>query len=136
MPIPKESWVFESHLEPLLPWPKFRRRLKRHGGVALLVIGFSLAIGTAGYTFIAGQEPLTAFLNASMLLGGMGPVGDTCPDPTNPCVGGRLFAALFALYAGLMFLLSAGVLLAPVLHRLLHWLHLEEASRRSGGGAA
>lgn len=127
--------MYESRSEPLLPRPRFRRRLRRHGGVALVLIGFSLALGTAGYTFIAGQEPLTAFLNASMLLGGMGPVGDTCPDPTNPCIGGRIFAALFALYAGLMFLLSAGVFLAPVLHRVLHWLHLEEASRRGGGGA-
>ena len=118
--------MYESHSEPLLPWPRFRRRLQRHGSVAFLAIGFSLAIGTAGYTFIAGQDPLTAFLNASMLLGGMGPVGDVCPDRSNPCVGGRLFAAFFALYAGLMFLLSAGVFLAPVLHRVFHWLHLEE----------
>ena len=123
--------MYEEHSEPLLPWHRFRRRLTRLGGVALVFVGVSLAIGTAGYTFIAGQDPLTAFLNASMLLGGMGPVGEICPDRTNPCAGGRLFAAFFALYAGLMFLLSAGVLLAPVLHRLLHWLHLEEARGRS-----
>lgn len=118
--------MYESHSEPLLPWPRFRRRLQRNLNVALIVIGFSLAIGTAGYTFIAGQDPLTAFLNASMLLGGMGQVGDVCPDQNNPCIGGRLFAALFALYAGLMFLLSAAVIISPVLHRLLHRLRLEE----------
>lgn len=127
--------MYEPTLEPLLPWPRFRRRLQRHGSVALLAIGFSLAVGTAGYTFIAGQDPLTAFLNACMLLGGMGQVGDVCPDRTNPCVGGRLFAALFALYAGLMFLLSAAVFLSPVLHRVLHWLHLEEASRHRTNAA-
>jgi hypothetical protein len=100
------------------------------------MIGLSLAVGTAGYTFLAGQTPLDAFVNASMLLGGMGPVGSgICPDINVPCVAGRLFAALFALYAGLVFLLSAGVLLAPVLHRLLHWLHLAEASRGRGGSA-
>jgi hypothetical protein len=120
--------MYESHKEPLLAWPKFRRRLQRNLNVALIVIGFSLAIGTAGYTLIAGQDPLTALLNAAMLLGGMGQVGDVCPDRNNPCVGGRLFAAFFALYAGLMFLLSAGVILSPVLHRLLHRLRLEEAS--------
>jgi len=118
--------MYESRSEPLLPWPRFRRRLQRHGIVAFLAITLSLAMGTAGYTFIAGEDPLTAFLNSSMLLGGMGPVGDVCPERTNPCVGGRLFAAFFALYAGLMFLLSAAVFLAPVLHRVLHRLHLEE----------
>jgi hypothetical protein len=123
--------MYEPHSDPLLPWPRFRRRLSRHGLIALIAVAGSLAIGTAGYTFIAGQQPLTAFLNASMLLGGMGPVGDVCPHEDDPCVGGRLFASFFALYAGLMFLLSAGVLLAPVLHRVLHWLHLEEVRRRS-----
>lgn len=128
--------MYESHSEPLLPWPSFRRRLRHHGGIALLLLGVSLTIGIAGFTFIAGQTPLDALVNAAMLLGGMGPVGDVCPDKSSPCVAGRIFAALFALYAGLMFLLTAGLLLAPVLHRLLHWLHLEEGRQRGSGGPA
>ena len=128
--------MYESHSEPLLPWPKFRRRLRHHGGIALLLIGASLVIGIAGFTFIAGQTPLDALVNAAMLLGGMGPVGEICPDRSSPCVGGRIFAAFFALYAGLMFLLTAGLLLAPVLHRLLHWLHLEEGRQSGSGGPA
>jgi hypothetical protein len=128
--------MYESHSEQLLPWPKFRRRLRHHGGIALLLIGASMAIGIAGFTFLAGQTPLDALVNAAMLLGGMGPVGEICPDRSSPCVGGRIFAALFALYAGLMFLLTAGLLLAPVLHRLLHWLRLEEGRRGGSGGPA
>ena len=80
----------------------------------------SLAVGTVGLHALAGQHWTDAFLNAAVLLGGMGPVGTFESDR------GKLFAAVFALYAGLVFLISAAVFLAPMLHRLLHSLHMEE----------
>ena len=103
------------------------RRFLRHLGqqtlwAALLVI-VSLIVGTAGFHAFAKQEWLDAFLNASMLLGGMGPVGEFSGAP------GKLFAALYALYAGLVFLIVAGLLVAPVFHYVLHRFHLEGTKR-------
>lgn len=100
-----------------------RRRLFRSLGqqarwAALLVI-VSLVVGTVGFHLFAQQEWLDAFLNASMLLGGMGPVGEFRGAP------GKLFAALYALYAGLVFLIVAGLLMAPVFHHVLHLFHME-----------
>jgi hypothetical protein len=82
-----------------------------------VLVSVSLLIGMAGYHGLEGLPWIDAFLNASMLLGGMGPV--------NPLTsyGGKLFAGLFALYCGLVVILVAGLLLAPVAHRLLHKFH-------------
>lgn len=77
----------------------------------------SLLLGMAGYAYFEGLAWRDAFLNAAMLLGGMGPV----EDPHTP--GGKVFAGLYALYAGLAFLITAGVLFAPVVHRLMHKFH-------------
>ena len=116
--------MYEYHAERLLPWKPFVRRLAKHGGLAAVVIGFSLALGTVGFHYLAPQEWLDAFLNASMLLGGMGPVGVVERS------GGKLFASFYALYAGIVFIGSAALLLAPVLHRILHKLHLDEQNKR------
>lgn len=80
----------------------------------------SLAAGMAGYVHFEGMSWLDGFLNASMLLGGMGPVA------TPVTTGGKLFAGLYALYAGIGFLIVAGIILAPVVHRLLHRFHWED----------
>ena len=83
-------------------------------------------MGTLGYHVFAGKPWIDAFLNAAMLLGGMGPVGDI--EGTS----GKLFAAGFALYSGLVFLVAAGLMLAPVVHRVLHKFHWEaERAERS-----
>jgi hypothetical protein len=116
--------VYEHRTAPLLPWPAFRRRLIRHGLQALALLVASLLVGTAGFWGLAGQKPLDAFLNAAMLLGGMGPVGEINYR------GGKVFAALFALYAGLTFLGTAAIIFAPIFHRLMHRFHLED-SRKS-----
>lgn len=79
----------------------------------------SLAIGIAGYHWIAGFGWIDALLNASMLLGGMGPVGDLTNDAA------KLFASAFALYSGIVFLVLAGLVLGPVFHRVLHRFHWE-----------
>ncbi len=110
--------LYEHHREPLLSLDRFLRRVTLHAAVAFAVVGVSLAIGMLGYVTFEGLGWLDAFLNAAMLLGGMGPVD----DPRT--AGGKLFAGLYALYAGLVFLAAASILLAPVVHRLMHRFHL------------
>lgn len=120
--------MYESRSAPLLPWPLFKRRLTVHGLYAAAIVGGSLAIGTVGFWWLAGMEAIDAFLNAAMLLGGMGPVGEIRYN------SGKLFAAFFALYAGLVFLVAGAVILTPALHRLLHRFHIDDAeSRRTAG---
>ncbi len=80
----------------------------------------SLALGMAGYMGLERLSAVDAFLNAAMLLGGMGPVN---PPLTT---GGKLFAGLYALYAGLVFIVSAALLFTPVLHRVMHRLHWDD----------
>jgi hypothetical protein len=89
-------------------------RLLGHTLLALTIIAFALFIGVAGYHFIGGMTWIAALLNASMILGGMGPV--------NPLTSAsaKLFASFYALFAGLAFLAIAGVLIAPIAHRFLH----------------
>jgi hypothetical protein len=112
--------MYEHRNETLLPIRDFLRRLATHGGIALGLIAFSLGIGMAGYHFLEGLSWLDSLVNASMLLGGMGPVNPLQTD------AGKLFASFYALYSGLIFLVVAGVLFVPVFHRLLHHFHLEE----------
>lgn len=94
--------------------------LAMNGAWALLLMAVSVGIGTLGYRHFAGFRWIDSFLNASMLLGGMGPVGDLPNDRA------KLFASVFALYSGLVFLLAAGLMLSPVFHRVLHRFHWEE----------
>jgi len=112
--------VYERRHHPVLSRAAFAWRLVRHAAAALLLMAGSLGIGMAGYEHYEAMEWRDAFLNAAMLLGGMGPVA----PPMTP--GGKVFAGLYALYAGLVFLVVAGLLLAPVLHRVLHHFHWGE----------
>jgi len=112
--------VYEHHDEPLLSRRKFLARFARHGRLAAIVLLFSLAIGTLGFHLLAGQEWLDGFLNSAMLLGGMGPVGEI------RFTAGKLFASFYALYAGIVFIGTAGLLMAPVVHRVLHKMHVDE----------
>lgn len=117
--------MYETRAHPPLPLRLFLRRLALHFGVALAVMALSLAAGMLGY---AGFEKLPwrdAFLNAAMLLGGMGPVEAPRTD------GGKIFAGCYALYAGLIFMVTAGILLAPWIHRLLHKFHWSETERQA-----
>jgi hypothetical protein len=100
----------------------------RHGGWVLLLAGVSIAIGMAGFHFFAMESWLDAFLNSTMLLGGMGPVGEIRSS------GGKVFAGLFALYAGLVFIAAFALLTAPVLHRMIHKFHAEERADRKRDG--
>ncbi|MGN6789783.1 MAG: hypothetical protein ACTHJP_09660 [Rhodanobacteraceae bacterium] len=117
---------FEHRDEPLLPWRAFlMRRVGRTFAAGSAVILVSLAIGMVGYRLTEGMDWLDAFLNASMILGGMGPVD------TLHTAAGKLFAGFYALYSGLVLIGVAGLLLAPFMHRLLHRFHLE--NRHTGG---
>lgn len=98
----------------------FALRVAQSAGVAVPIVAFSLFGGMAGYRHFEGLPWTDAFLNAAMLLGGMGPVN---PLRTG---GGKLFAGCYALYAGLVFLIVTGLVLAPFFHRVLHYFHWEE----------
>ena len=113
--------MYESHHGPLLPRAQFLRRLTRHSALALGIFVLSIGIGMAGFRWLAREEWIDAYLDATMLLGGMGPVGkyDCCPI-------GKIFAGLYALYAGVVFLAASALIVAPVLHRVVHKLHLDE----------
>ena len=109
--------MYETRTQPPLSRPRFVRRLSLHVLAAVGLMLGSLAIGMAGYMYFEHLAWRDAFLNCAMLLGGMGPVD--APKSN----GGKLFAGLYALYAGLVFLITAGVMAAPVLHRVLHKFH-------------
>lgn len=113
---------YEHKSEPLLPVAQFLRRLMAHILVALAFMAAALLIGILGYHLTEGLSWLDSLLNASMLLGGMGPVD------TLHTTAGKVFASLYALFAGVVFLVIAGIIVAPVAHRLLHRLHLEAGS--------
>jgi len=109
--------LYEPRHVPPLSRAKFARRLANHFAVASGFVAFSLLIGMVGYHHYEHLGWLDSFLNASMLLGGMGPL----ESPQSS--GGKLFAGCYALYAGLVFLVAAAILMAPALHRLLHKFH-------------
>lgn len=112
--------VYEDARTPPLSRGAFLRRLAGHFAVSTLLIAGSLAAGMAGYWYFEGLGWCDAFLNAAMLLGGEGPL----EAPRTQ--GGKLFAGLYALYSGVLFLIVVGIIMAPVAHRLLHKFHWED----------
>jgi len=116
--------MYENNKSPLLPRGRFLRRLAAHAALAFGLIVGSLLLGIAGYMYFESLGWRDAFLNAAMLLGGMGPVD---APKTN---GGKLFAGIYALYAGLVFLVGVGLVFTPVAHRLMHRYHLDETSAK------
>lgn len=111
---------FEHHAQALISPQRFAIRLAHSGAIAAAFIAISLFVGMLGYRVLEGLSWIDAFLNASMLLGGMGPVN------TPVSGGGKLFAGLYALYCGLAVILVAGIILAPVAHRILHRFHVDD----------
>ena len=114
--------MYEPRPHPPIPRRRFARRLLLHVAAALALFLLSLLPGMAGYEYFEQLPWRDAFLNAAMLMGGMGPVDAPRTD------GGKLFAGLYALYAGLVFLVGAGLIFAPVVHRVMHKFHWEEPS--------
>lgn len=117
--------MFEHRHQPLIPIKAFIRRQLSFALVALSIIMGSLIIGMVGYHTLEGFSWIDALLNAAMLLGGMGPVN---PLSTTP---GKIFASMYALYSGVIFLVVAGILISPAFHRILHRFHLESNKRDS-----
>jgi hypothetical protein len=112
-----DNGMYEQKHQQPVPSSTFVRRLIGHMGIALAVIVLSLLIGMLGYRVFEHLPWIDAFLNASMLLGGMGPVN--MPQTA----AGKLFAGCYALYAGLVFIATTALLLTPVLHRVIHRFH-------------
>ncbi len=106
--------------QPLLPRAHFTQRLLGHLAIVLALLTVSLAAGMIGYAVFEKLSWIDAFLNAAMLLGGMGPVN---PPQT---FEGKLFAGLYALYAGLVFIVTAALMGTPILHRLMHHFRWSE----------
>jgi hypothetical protein len=112
--------MYESKSQKPLSRARFAQRLLTHLCVAIALLLVSLGGGMLGYEHFEHLPAVDAFLNSAMLLGGMGPVN----APVT--VGGKVFAGMYALYAGLLFLVTAALVFAPVVHRLLHKFHWSE----------
>ena len=111
--------MFEHHKQPLASQSAFARRMLRYSLFSAGIILFSLGIGILGYHYFESLSWIDSLLNASMILGGMGPVNTL---QTN---AGKIFASFYALYSGVVLLASVGILVTPILHRFLHRFHLE-----------
>jgi hypothetical protein len=112
--------MYESKSHAPLSRRRFIGRVLRHLALALALAVVSVAIGMAGYEYFEGLLWRDAFLNSAMIAGGMGPVD---APRTN---AGKVFAGLYALYSGLVFIATAALLLAPVVHRVMHKFHWED----------
>jgi hypothetical protein len=115
--------VYEHKDHLLLPWRRFIHRALRHFLGGLAVVFVSVGIGTVGYRLTEGLDWLDAFLNASMILSGMGPVNRM------ETAAAKWFASFYALFSGVVFIAIMGVILAPWAHRLLHLHHLETSAK-------
>jgi hypothetical protein len=115
--------MFEHRSKPLLPRREFYKRLARSAAVSGIVIVVALSLGMLGYRVFEKMSWADAFVNAAMILSGMGPVGSLNTD------GGKIFAGCYALFSGLIFIASLGIIFAPVFHRFLHKFHLETPER-------
>jgi hypothetical protein len=111
---------FEHRHEKLLPPRLFLLRMARWTAIAGAVVLGSLAVGVCGYHYLDGLPWVDSLLNASMILGGMGPVDPLKTD------AGKVFASLYALYSGLALIAVVGLLLTPVIHRFLHKFHIAD----------
>ncbi|NDC64288.1 MAG: hypothetical protein EBZ59_09975 [Planctomycetia bacterium] len=112
--------MFEHRTDPVLPRPAFLVRVLAHLALASVAVAAALGLGVVGYHYCCGLPWIDALVNASMILGGMGPV-----DPISSVVG-KYFASFYALFSGLFFIGVATILVAPFIHRVMHRLHLDE----------
>jgi hypothetical protein len=113
----------------LAPIHVFVRRQLWHAAAAFALVLVALGIGIVGYHWIAGETWIDSLLNASMILSGEGPVDRL------PTRAAKIFASVYALFGGLVFMITMGLILTPLVHRLLHRLHIEEDSRERSEAA-
>jgi hypothetical protein len=109
--------MYEKKSELPISYGRFIKRVITHAAISVGVLVFSLLLGIEGYEHFEHLQWRDAFLNSAMLLGGMGPVNPPVTD------NGKIFAGVYALYSGLIFILVAGLTLTPVAHRILHKFH-------------
>ena len=119
----KSLFRYEKKSQPLATPSLFRSRLLLNLGTATVVIAAALGVGMAGYHWIAGMKWVDAYLNSAMILSGMGPVGDLESSAA------KLFAGTYAIICGLLIFGVAGIVLAPVFHRVLHTFHVEDGEK-------
>ena len=112
--------MYEPKAQQPIHTKQFFKRVLLHAAAAITLLLLSLLLGMVGYEYFEHLAWRDAFLNAAMLMGGMGPVDAPQTD------GGKLFAGLYALYAGLVFLVAAGLIFAPAVHRLMHRFHWQQ----------
>jgi len=112
--------MYENKRQQLAPAKVYYARAIRHTLFGIAIIGVCLYIGIAGYHYIDGIPWIDALHNASMILGGMGPVVEIKSD------AGKIFSSFYALFCGVMFITTVGIMLAPTIHRFFHKLHMEE----------
>jgi hypothetical protein len=112
--------MFEHHRKHLLPRKEFYRRVAHHAALGIVVIIVSLGLGMAGYHTFEKLPWIDAFVNAAMILSGMGPVATLQTD------GGKIFAGCYAIFSGIALISILGIIFAPVVHRFLHKFHLED----------
>jgi hypothetical protein len=112
--------MFEAKSKPLLSRPSYYARLARGAAIGLLVTVIALGAGMFGYHHFEGMPWIDAFANAAMILSGMGPLA-----PLNTA-SGKLFAGIYALFSGLLFVVVMGIVFAPVVHRFMHHFHFED----------
>jgi len=117
--------MYERKGDKLLPFPRFVGRVGKAFLTAFCIVVVGLLLGVLGYHFIAGLKWLDAVLNSAMILTGMGPV-----DPMKDAAS-KVFASAYALFSGVIFLTSIGIVLAPVFHRVVHKFHLEDSPSSS-----
>jgi hypothetical protein len=115
--------MYEHKRHHLLPWQRFLRRASRHLLIGVMIAAVADGIGTIGYHTAGHLGWIDSFLNASMILSGMGPVDRMSST------AGKLFASFFALFSGIVFIGVMGITLAPWAHRLLHITHLEDRAQ-------
>jgi polyferredoxin len=112
--------MYETRRQPLAPRKKFLRRIFKNLLIAASTIAFSLLIGILGYHFWAGMAWIDAIHNSAMILAGMG-----LADPVHSD-GGKIFSSAYALFCGIVFITNIGIVLAPLMHRILHSIHAED----------
>jgi hypothetical protein len=117
--------MYENRREKLLTRTEFALRVLWHFSAAILAIAVALFAGVLGYRYLGGLGWVDSLLNASMILGGMGPVDTLTTD------GAKVFASLYALFSGLLFIGLLGLLLAPFIHRVMHKLHIDESEQEA-----
>ena len=116
----RRLFMFEKRNEPVASSVVFFNRLSRNALWSAVVVVLSLLVGSTGYMYFESMRVVDAFANAAMILSGMGPLSPLATD------GGKIFAALYAIVSGLLLFAIAGLMLAPVYHRILHRFHVDE----------